>query len=384
MNLPASNAYLRTIRSAAEAATRTAAVRINDGAIARLLTSTAFTASFERVPVGHMAMPLQFPTKAHELGFFGLLSILNFGSGFEEELHRATGRGTFDKALAFSMYIADEDLMSARGMQGISETKIAELIGVNVHQERADASLPGVVIGELGGPMYELVKLVTLTLNETGEILVKGGYAHLGIFIARVLETAQGSLEVILEHVGCFQCPGRCADQLGKLVRTFPTFQDMAVVDGHPIFCFKKALLLIAVLVARNFVSVPSAGPPLPILADSVVPSLLVHLGVIDLSASHRLASVPLPVASADRLVATPVASASPVMASAGPVVSREEAYILRAAAIHAVGRMVEIAGEQGVEAVDLMLNQWLWKMAETDGYELGRFEFKLRGTVFL
>ena len=46
--------------------------------------------------------------------------------------------------------------------------------------------------------------MLTSTLNETGDVLVKGGYVDLGVFIARVLETAQGDVEVILEHVRVF------------------------------------------------------------------------------------------------------------------------------------------------------------------------------------
>ncbi|KAJ7072426.1 hypothetical protein C8F01DRAFT_1103966, partial [Mycena amicta] len=347
MSFPESGHYLESIRASAAAATRNAGVVVNEAAIARLVASSAFQSSFDRLAAAdNMAMPLLFPSAAAELCFFGLLAILNFGSGFRVPLHKATGgRGASNtmKALALGMYISDEGLMTAHGMQNISQAKIAELMNVKLHIERPHETLP-VVVGELGGPMYDLVKLVTGTLNETGDILVNKGYSDLGVFIAQVLQTAQTNVDVILEH----------------LVRTFPAFQDMAVVDGQQIFCFKKALFLIHAISVR-FPSapfpLPSVSVNLPILTDNVVPSLLVHLGVIDLSGSAPLASIPLHAASPERLqtllaTAAP-GSIAPIAVSPGPVVSSNQAFILRAAAIDACERIVEAAKAAGMDGCD-------------------------------
>lgn len=95
-------------------------------------------------------------------------------------------------------------------MQSISMTKVAELMGVNLHVETPHEGLPGVTIGVLGGPLYELVILLTKVLNETGAILITGGYPNLGSFVldafkegARV-QSSQGvesGLEAVLERV---------------------------------------------------------------------------------------------------------------------------------------------------------------------------------------
>jgi hypothetical protein len=158
-------------------------------------------------------MPLNFSSILDELNFLSVLSLLNFGSGYRVPLHAQTGRGAWDsiRALAFSLYITstsgEGDLLSAKGLRAINASKIAEFMGINLHIERPHESITGVVVGELGGPSYELVTLVTTVLNETGEILEKGGYANLGSFVAEALKesgkAANGevAVEIILERV---------------------------------------------------------------------------------------------------------------------------------------------------------------------------------------
>lgn len=89
-------------------------------------------------------------------------------------LREQTGRGAWDsiRALLFSLYISadgEEDL-SARGMKNITEAKITELMQVNSHVEKPHETIPGLVVGQLGGPIYELVQLITQVLNETGTV----------------------------------------------------------------------------------------------------------------------------------------------------------------------------------------------------------------------
>lgn len=81
---------------------------------------------------------------------------------------------------------------------------------VSLHVERAHDSIPGVTVGELGGPMHELVKLIAGTLNETGSVLVKSGYPDLGRFVLEALQEGEkaksanqtgADVDVILERV---------------------------------------------------------------------------------------------------------------------------------------------------------------------------------------
>lgn len=181
------------------------------------MLSPAFASSFKRVSASHgLALPLKFASPLDELNLLSILSLLNFASGYRVQLHAETGRGAWDsiRAFVFSLYLSSSggggDMLSARGMRTIEQAKVAELLGVNLHVERPHDTIPGLTIGELGGPMYELVKLITNALNETGEVLIKSGYPNLGAFVAEALKEGEKAalnsspsavLDVVLERV---------------------------------------------------------------------------------------------------------------------------------------------------------------------------------------
>lgn len=107
----------------------------------------------------------------------------------------------------------EADYLTAQGMQSIDEAKIAEFMGVNIHVETPHESIPGVTVGRLGGPLYELVKLVRKTLNETGDVLVNSGYRDLGGFVLEALKEGEKAttpsapntgVEVFLDRVCSF------------------------------------------------------------------------------------------------------------------------------------------------------------------------------------
>ena len=177
-----------------------------------MLHSPAFVDSFQRVSKNHgLALPLKFSSTLDELNFLSLLSLLNFASGYRVPLHVQTGRGAWDsiRALAFSLYItssSEGDLLSAKGLKTLNVPQIAEFMGINLHVERPHESIPGVLVGELGGPLNDLVHLIVFVLNETGGILVNAGYANLGSFVLEALQQAgkvqgEAAAEVVLEKV---------------------------------------------------------------------------------------------------------------------------------------------------------------------------------------
>lgn len=163
-----------------------------------------------------MALPLKFPSVLAELNILCILSLLNFASGYRVPLHVAAGRGAFDsiRALVFSMYItadSEGDYLSAQGMQSVQAGKIAELMGVadKIHQERDHESIPGLRVGQLGGPVWEVVELVTRVMKETGDVLVRGGYPNLGALVLEAFKEGEKvrsddpntECDVILERV---------------------------------------------------------------------------------------------------------------------------------------------------------------------------------------
>lgn len=132
--------------------------------------------------------------------------------------------------------------------------------------------------------------------------------------------------------------------------------------------------------------------------SDNVLPSILVHLGVIDLSsATHDLSHIfpsdadtlALLLASGEAHRKVDVVAALPKQPPKdGPVLNTEQAYILRAAAIDACEQIVEVAKslEGAPDWVHSMalpdLDMWIWAVAKDrrDYRQLGRFV--LRNTI--
>ncbi|KAG6813683.1 hypothetical protein H0H92_008531 [Tricholoma furcatifolium] len=399
---PLPGQYLKSIRKSSRSVREKAGISIKSDAINRLLLSPAFTSSFKRVSQAHaLALPLKFSSPLDELNVLSILSILNFASGYRSQLHAETGRGAWDtiRAFTFSLYLSSSidggDLLSAKGIAAIDAAQVAGLMGVNVHVERPHGTIPGLTIGELGGPMNELVNLVTGVLNETGKVLIDTGYPSLGAFVAEALK--EGSkvkanadesheLETVLE----------------RLVRALPGFQDMADVHGEPVYCFKKALFLIHA-VAVKFGSmnplpfpVPSTAHS-PVFTDNVLPSMLVHLGVIDISNAPDLSSLFPGAGSEDKLkplldISSSTETPSKAAPQEGPILTVEQAYIMRAAAIDACELIVEAA--HSLEPDDQSLNwlkdlrlpdldMWIWAVAK-DRQDYRQLErFALKNTVF-
>ncbi|KAF8891695.1 hypothetical protein BD779DRAFT_1610446 [Infundibulicybe gibba] len=346
---PEAGTYLKSVRDSSRALCRASQIKIDPQSIERLLLSPALTSTFKRVSASHgLALPLNFPSPLAELNLLSILSLLNFASGYRIPLRAETGRGAWDaiRAFVFSLYLtsstSDENLLSAKGMKAIAEGQVAELMGVNIHIEHAHPTLAGITVGELGGPIYELVQLITHVLNDTGSKLIDTGYPDLGSFVVEALKEGErlqsrdnetSAIEVVLE----------------RLVRAFPAFQDMSEIDGQPIYCFKKALFLVH---AVN----------LPVFSDNVLPSLLVHLGVIDISDSPSCPSSPSIIP-----LAPPQLAFRPKKA----LLTSDQAYIMRIInTAHQLepSKLVTTDGES-VEWIRNMrlpdLDMWLWAVAK-------------------
>ncbi|KAF7968040.1 hypothetical protein HWV62_32097 [Athelia sp. TMB] len=381
-------------------------IKISSEAIDALLISPAFTTSFSRVSAQHgLAFPLAYQSPLAELNLLCTLSLLNFASGYRAPLHAAAGRGAWDsiRSLVLGLYLAGAtnthtDPLSAEGMRGATEAGVTEWLRVPTHIETPHPTLHGVMVGA-PGPLAELVTLITRTLNETGTVLVEGGYPDLGSFVLEALK--EGARIKSADH------PGRDLDVvLERLVRAFPAFRDMATIDGTPVYIFKKALFLVHALALRFPVSdIPSSAAPFPVpdtttapvFADNVLPSLLVHLGVIDLastSAASGLASL-FPAPDPALLEAAPIltgADPKPPVVD-GPTLTETQAYLLRAASVAACDAIVRRAQTIPLEGREELgwvrgltrptLDMWLWRVAKdrADYRALGRFV--LRGTVY-
>jgi len=159
-----------------------------------------------------------------------------------------------------------------------------------------------------------------------------------------------------------------------------------------------------------RFGSVPA--PPFPIpntdeapaFTDNVLPSILVHLRVLDLSGatSHGFHELFPDATSEDKINALLdlPPQASPVAAQdtkkkppkEGPILTKEQAYLLRAAAVYACEKIMEyVRGEGQLDHEQKWmknitfpeLDTWLWAIAK-DRPDYRKLErFVLRNTVF-
>jgi len=188
----------------------------------------------------------------------------------------------------------------------------------------------------------------------------------------------------------------------------------MAIVQGKPIYCFKKALFLIHAISIRFGSITPQPFPVpsttnSPVFTDNVLPSLLIHLGVIDISSSPHLSSL-FP-GSGSGAILDALLQSSPSLDDSrrssnkadqpppeGPVVTSDQSFMLRAAAVDACELIVNTA--RSLNSHDLVdsngtslawikditlpdLDMWLWAIAKDrpDYRALPRFVRK--DTVF-
>lgn len=161
-------------------------------------------------------------------------------------------------------------------------------------------------------------------------------------------------------------------------------------MNGKPIYCFKKALFLIhAITVRFGSLSPPPFPIPVtthtPVFSDNVLPSLLVHLGVINLSLDSTLSALfpdAMSLTKLGSLLGPPPAANLAAktglkkIPKEGPVVTAEQSYILRAAAIDACEIMVETAqflkGDEDKQIPKWLskitlpeLDMWIWSVAK-------------------
>jgi len=182
----------------------------------------------------------------------------------------------------------------------------------------------------------------------------------------------------------------------------------MSEVNGRPIFCFKKALFLIHAITIRFGSMDPPPFPipstnHVPVFSDNVLPSLLVHLGVINLSRNSSLSNL-FPGAGSEELLrellgpiptsSIPVTGTLKGIPNEGPILTEPQAYILRAAAIDACELIIEAAhslevaplgeGKEWVSKLTLPdLNMWIWAVAKDRPDYRVLERFAARDTVY-
>ncbi|BGP33589.1 hypothetical protein JCM10296v2_005393 [Rhodotorula toruloides] len=351
--LPPPTSLLSTIRSSCAILTAKSGITIDPAKIDEYILSVP-QEEWERessLEKHGVRLPLVFDSVEEELNVLGILALLNFLSGYRHALHRLTGRGAFStiQMLVLSAYISSSDnpdssILSARGMRQATVAQLADLARIETHVEKAHPTLRSAVkVGEKDEEAFEILGLLARVLNKTGEALERFGARSLGAWLLEKLVEAEGD-GMKLVH---------------DLASTFPAFHDVHVVDDQPVFILKKALWLVTIISlafrTREACDMPFKVPDIsgfPVFADNVIPTLLIHHGILDLPASSDpvLRSLSLPVPSS---LALSSASATRLRA----------ASIVACSAI--ISRAHELASQPGKEWLaswtEQELDGWLW-----------------------
>ncbi|KAG0659287.1 hypothetical protein C6P46_005217 [Rhodotorula mucilaginosa] len=370
-NLPAAQDLEQAVRASCAACTARCAVAMRDDAIDEYILKIQQADWLARKDQHGVRLPLQFDSVDDELNILATIALLNFLSGYRSTLHRLTSRGAYSTilSLVLSAYLSSPDNgdapLSAQWMRDVTLAQIADLARIRTHREEDHPTLGRAVkVGVKDEEAFEVLQLLVGPLNETGRILQEAGVKSLGVWLRESLERAEGNgYQVVRE-----------------LALSFPAFRDIHEIDGEPVYLLKKAFWLVTNVALRYKDEHTSFTPPsaagFPIFADNVVPTMLVHHGILSLADSTD-----------PHLRALSSSSDSTTL----PVLPRDSATRLRAAAITASARLVQRAHELSSTASDKAwlgewtepeLDAWIWNEAKgPELRDLARIAEK--GTVY-
>jgi hypothetical protein len=149
------------------------------------------------------------------------------------------------------------------------------------------------------------------------------------------------------------------------MVEAIRGFRDMALIDGEPVYLFKKVQLLTLDLHTRFSKSHPELFffhdiNELPIFSDNVIPTMLNHLDIIPLT-------IPEDATPRQRDIIEGLLEDL----KTGRETTLERSYIFRAAAVDACEEVAQIAHEKSdgptflKEITAVQLDAYLWQIAK-------------------
>ncbi|KAJ2455819.1 hypothetical protein EV183_000434, partial [Coemansia sp. RSA 2336] len=174
-------------------------------------------------------LPLVFDNMAQELNLIALLDLLQFGSGYRKELHKATDRGASDTIRfgCISMHISQTEL-HAKGLQALTLGDISQHFGIPLFgDERPMIQGSSAVMVSQASELRPLAECILGCLQDTGKRLELGGYSSLADFIIKM----------------CTEKPS-AAHLVEMLAKAFPSLRDVAHIENCQVYLFKKAQLI--------------------------------------------------------------------------------------------------------------------------------------------
>ncbi|KAI9282669.1 hypothetical protein BY458DRAFT_496941 [Sporodiniella umbellata] len=271
--LPQSD-FVDAVRSSCRSFVESSQVKVSKEGIGRFLQALDPEQYKELAYDSTIHLPVKFTSVEEELNFVALIDLLNFGSGYRMELHQAVERGAFDTIRygVMAMHIGGMP-MDAKTWKEIDVFKVAETFQFPIEQEKRHETLDFVTLTE-PTPLKPLAVGIVNVLNTTGDYLSLHGYPDLATFILRQTREHPLSAKALTE----------------ALVRALPGLHDHYSLDGKSVCLFKKAQILVYHLWFTMRHKLPEFDftdiDELTIFADNVIPTMLAHLGVLEMPQS--------------------------------------------------------------------------------------------------
>ncbi|KAI9466528.1 hypothetical protein BX667DRAFT_504387 [Coemansia mojavensis] len=273
---PAGTNYLDSVRASTAAFIESAGhelVSINNEGIRNYVNRfdyDKFVKYVKQVNGWTHKLPLVFDNMAQELNLIALLDLLQFGSGYRKELHTATGRGASDTIRfgCISMHIS-QTLIDAKGLQALTLGDISQHFDIPLFGDECPmAQGSSAVMVSQASELRPLAECILGCLQDTGKRLELGGYSSLADFIIKM----------------CTEKPS-AAHLVEMLANAFPSLRDVAQIEDHQVYLFKKAQLM-AYDVCQRFGKTDKMFAfndieQLTLFADNVVPAMMQHHGLI-------------------------------------------------------------------------------------------------------
>ncbi|SPO30664.1 uncharacterized protein UTRI_05281 [Ustilago trichophora] len=375
--LPATEEYIKATRESCLSLSKSLGLTPNLPSIDAFLRNLDQT-TFEKLKTQHgLTFPLRFPTPTAEINFLSILALLNAFSGYRTAFHKATGMGAYQNVLRLmiGLYISGSDAgedrlvgssaLTAKGMAGLTEAKVVELLGVSIHEEKEHDKLPGVTVGVRGGEMFDCVQLILSTINNVGKALLEKNVPSLGAYVVQLLEETKAK-QLNDEEA---------TDYLVKrIAETFPEFRDTHTLSSEQgdVYLFKRIFFLLHSLHLRfgnrEEFAVPNTYKTLPMFVDNVLPTLCVWYNFLTIPTSPHQGMETLLnwVKRAHCSLDLPRSKLNSLENNiAGPKLNADETYAIRAATLN-VGRVVVERAKQLAKEKDKSL-EWLDELNEVD-----------------
>ncbi|SNX87044.1 uncharacterized protein MEPE_05754 [Melanopsichium pennsylvanicum] len=373
--LPPSDEYIEFTRESCKLISQTLGFTPNVPSIDTFLLNLSRT-SFEKIGKQHgLNFPLRFPTFTAEVNFLATLALLNGFSGYRTEFHQATGMGAYQNIvrLMMGLYISGSDAqdkmvgvksLTAKGMSEITETRIVELLGVSVHEEKPHETLVGVTVGTRGGPMLNVVQLIVTTLNNVGKTLLSKKFESLGSYVVSLLQQVKTKEQLKNDDV-------KATDFLVKCIaETFAEFRDTHIftqpnkdnpdstINVHQVYLFKRIFFLLHSLYLRFGTNedwkLPNTYKTLPMFVDNVLPTLCVWFNLINVPKIDTFSDKKRMIMMKNLIdwMQTQHCNSNLTRENlanlqnniSGPILTKDETYAIRASCLHVGQVMVERA----------------------------------------